>query len=439
MTAEVVIMNKEGVALAADSAVTIIGERGKKILTSANKMFALSRYYPIGIMVYGEANFLEIPWEIIIKIYRSKLKNKKFDTLKEYSDDFLDFLNREKQLFPESEQENHLKRYIYSYFFHIKQIIKKKWDQTLIIKNNKITIKEIKDIISEIIKEHHKKWKETETIPNLPKNHNEQCEKKYGKIIEKAKKDIFDKLPLGQSHSKLLIELALNLFSKIPEKFFRPYFSGIVIMGFGNEDIFPSLQSFLLEGVVNNVLQYKKHAENNINFETTAVIRAFAQKEMVVTFMEGVSPNYEKEIEKYFSQICDEYPQIIIENINKLNNEMEVELKKKLKKISNEWKEKNKIKLREYRRKKYINPVINGVSILPKKELAAMAESLVSLTSFKKKVTIEEETVAGPIDVAIISKGDGFIWIKRKLYFKQELNPQFFVKYKKEVESDAKS
>lgn len=38
-------------------------------------------------------------------------------------------------------------------------------------------------------------------------------------------------------------------------------------------------------------------------------------------------------------------------------------------------------------------------------------------------------TVGGPIDVAIISKGDGFIWIKRKHYFKKELNPQFFEGY----------
>jgi hypothetical protein len=35
------------------------------------------------------------------------------------------------------------------------------------------------------------------------------------------------------------------------------------------------------------------------------------------------------------------------------------------------------------------------------------------------------ETVAGPIDVAVISKGDGFIWIKRKHYFSPELNPHF--------------
>ncbi len=42
---------------------------------------------------------------------------------------------------------------------------------------------------------------------------------------------------------------------------------------------------------------------------------------------------------------------------------------------------------------------------------------------------MDAETVGGPIDVAVISKGDGFIWIKRKHYFSPELNPQFFANY----------
>ncbi len=71
--------------------------------------------------------------------------------------------------------------------------------------------------------------------------------------------------------------------------------------------------------------------------------------------------------------------------------------------------------------------------MLPKDELSAMAEALVSLTSFKRKVTMGSETVGGPIDVAVISKGDGFVWIKRKHYFKAELNPQFFANYYKEI------
>ena len=42
-----------------------------------------------------------------------------------------------------------------------------------------------------------------------------------------------------------------------------------------------------------------------------------------------------------------------------------------------------------------------------------------------------EETVGGPVDVAVISKGDGFIWINRKHYFKPEFNPHFFDHYYK--------
>ena len=67
-----------------------------------------------------------------------------------------------------------------------------------------------------------------------------------------------------------------------------------------------------------------------------------------------------------------------------------------------------------------------------------MAEALVNLTSVKRKVSLEEETVAGPIDVAVISKNDGFIWIKRKHYFEAALNPQFFVRFRKENGSDPK-
>ena len=54
------------------------------------------------------------------------------------------------------------------------------------------------------------------------------------------------------------------------------------------------------------------------------------------------------------------------------------------------------------------------VAMLPKEELAVMAETLVNLTSFKQKMTMGTETVGGPIDVAVITKGDGFSWVKRK-------------------------
>jgi len=67
MTAEIAILNKNGVALASDSAVTIQKPGTQKIYNTANKLFMLSKYHPVGVMVYGMAELMGIPWETVIK------------------------------------------------------------------------------------------------------------------------------------------------------------------------------------------------------------------------------------------------------------------------------------------------------------------------------------------------------------------------------------
>ena len=76
MTAVVGILNKQAVALAADSAVTIGGTNGRKIFNKANKVFTLSKRHPVGIMIYNSASFMLTPWETIIKVYRKQLGKK---------------------------------------------------------------------------------------------------------------------------------------------------------------------------------------------------------------------------------------------------------------------------------------------------------------------------------------------------------------------------
>ena len=76
-----------------------------------------------------------------------------------------------------------------------------------------------------------------------------------------------------------------------------------------------------------------------------------------------------------------------------------------------------------FRHEESVTPIMEIVQHLPKEELADMAEALVSLTALKRRVSLEEETVGGPIDVAVVvSKGDGLIWIRRKHYFDPALN-----------------
>ena len=59
-------------------------------------------------------------------------------------------------------------------------------------------------------------------------------------------------------------------------------------------------------------------------------------------------------------------------------------------------------------------PVIDMVDNLPRAVLASTAEALVSIQSLRHRVTMATETVSGPIDVVLISKADGLVWVKRK-------------------------
>jgi hypothetical protein len=73
-------------------------------------------------------------------------------------------------------------------------------------------------------------------------------------------------------------------------------------------------------------------------------------------------------------------------------------------------------------------PLRNVIGMLAVDELAELAETLISIESLKERVTRPTASVSGPIDVAVISKTDGFIWIKRKHYFDPKINPRFFAR-----------
>ena len=152
---------------------------------------------------------------------------------------------------------------------------------------------------------------------------------------------------------------------------------------------------------------------------------------MVSTFMEGISPAIKATIYNYMHRISEELPSAIVDNaadggmpLDQRNN-----IRDGLRGILRSAAEQLQEELEACIESEQVAPVLDTVLSLPKNELAEMAETLVNLTSFRQRVSPDAETVGGPVDVAIISRGDGFIWIKRKHYFQAELNHQFFNNY----------
>ena len=164
-------------------------------------------------------------------------------------------------------------------------------------------------------------------------------------------------------------------------------------------------------------LKYIQIQDVQASREQFAVIMPFAQQEMVKTFVEGIDPSYNGALHAYFNELINMYPKDILSIIPELTEARRTELLDKLSVAAKEVLSEFTQKTQNFSRNNYVNPILQAVSALPKDELASMAKSLVNLTSFKRRVTLQAETVGGPIDVAVISKGDGFVWIKRKHYF----------------------
>jgi len=430
MTTEIAIMNKTAVALAADSAVTIghISSQGQeqKVYNSANKLFALSKFAPVGIMVFGNATLMGIPWETIIKTYRVHLGNNTYPFLKDYCEHFFTFLDNF------SVDTKVGERYVLEIsslvFREIRQQLNEFVEKNT--KEGKIVLEKdilftLKNIIQEKFSE-FKKISESSVFTKIEKN---KLKKKYSHIFENSVSCVFEKIPFSRTDKLKLFDIAINAITTGPANQ-----SGVVIAGFGEKEIFPACHDFDVRAILESHTIKTKRKDHCISQDSTVAIIPFAQSNEVCTFMEGMGRNIDEFFKKAFhSMMVHDFPiklsDALVEKLKINDLDIKSSIIKIIQEMGHGAVSEIQRNLQLIKEKYYIHPVVQATGFLNKAELAAMAETLVNLVSFKKQVTLEAETVGGPIDVAVISKGDGFVWIKRKHYFDPSLNHHFFNNY----------
>ncbi|KAA0547416.1 hypothetical protein FZW96_11175 [Bacillus sp. BGMRC 2118] len=410
MTAEIAILNRMGIALAADSAVTIGNNESQKVYNTANKLFALSKNHPIGIMIYGNATYMGVPWEIIIKSFRSHIGSEKYSELSSYCDSFFDFLINDGRFINNSAENERVQFAFTSFLLDILRKVNERLDSEL--ETDKPDEKTVINYMIESFSAVLSSLKEYRFLEGFDSTFIEEfMERHRENILNVIHENIFLELPENTYNE--ILEIAAHMFSK---GIFTET-SGLVISGYGENEIFPSLYDFTIDGFYCGRLKYIKRDPTVISSadeegKTTASIRPFAQKEMVYSFMEGIDPLLNDVISDCVEDIFYQLPELIEEKLgNKYTNDEKEVIRDLGISVVSEF---NDI-LERVKANKFINPVVEVVQLLPKEELAAMAEALVNLTSFKRKITKETESVGGPIDVAVISKGDGLIWIKENI------------------------
>lgn len=430
MTAEIAVMNKDAIALAADSAVTIgtnVGNRVlEKVFTSANKIFSISKYEPMAAMIYGNATLMSIPWEAIIKLYRRELKQKRFPTAEEYAADLLRFLQHHKTLFPEDKCTPYFQHHLAAYFSMVREeLLEGIPDPDALARPISLDAKKVQAILDR----HAGTWRNSPFLQGASTKLLRPLKTRYRAPINAVIDHVFADISFTTKARHDLLEMGFYAIVKCPEELGWSSAAGLVVAGFGADDFFPALQSFAINGIFAGYLNYQAEKVTRIAFDNPVSVRPFAQADVVYAFMEGVDPGYQRTVEASTESLLHMYPEKVIDSCTFLDDATKAKLKAQFSVVVPQLKQIHFDALSRNRAENFSRPIVSLIEVLPKPELAALAESMVTLTALRRKVEAGVETVAGPIDVALISKGDGFIWIKRKHYFEPGLNHQFFANY----------
>lgn len=413
MTSIVGVLNKRAVAIAADSAVTV-GDT-HKVMNTGNKIFSMSKYAPVGIAIYGSASMMDTPWEVIIKCYRRELKTKKFQYLREYVDDFMNFL-RKHQFFASVEvQRRNLTFQIFSFLNVCEEKAKKRANYTT--NPTQAVLDELNDC-------------KTANMASAD-IYAEFQGYDYAEFLLYARNEIQN--VLGQSKTPNLAQH----FNEFAESYFyymrvasidKSGDTGLVFVGYGEEEIYPCLYNIVTTLYFDHKLQYRYGEQVEIRNELpSASIVPFAQVEATQTVIRGINPSFYNIISNNLNTALTAF-RTASSSLARQQNAQALAAQIDSIDVSALTQTFTTSARNEFF-EKYSRPLVNTISLLSISDMANVAESLVALTSLVNRMSPREESVGGPVDVAVISKGDGFIWIKRKHYFSPDLNSQFFNNY----------
>lgn len=420
MTSEVAVLNKSAVALATDSKVTVGSANQSKTYDTVNKLFMLSKTEPVGVMIYGNAEFMEFPWETIIKQYRSDTDGYFCSTIEDYGEDFIAYLTQffDFDHLDSSSNVNNILSTWFETMMHTCHIRMRGAGGALKQEVARKVFEEVVDSYVAFARGHSEWGKAVGLTPA-------KIRKIYGNEIDVLIKQYFSQWATSKTRQKL-VRLAISLLGR---NVYSRLYSGVVIAGFGQDEYFPSLISMRIDGVIGGELKHFLTINCNLSRQQLGGIYPFAQDDMVYRFMEGIDQGYDQYSSGVLRTLFADSTQGIVDKYVKLPKVRLQKLKAQLTREVDKAFDEAMDKLAEYRYENFSSKIIDTVVMLPKEELANLAESLVSLTSMQRRVSPEVESVGGPIDVAVISKGDGFIWLKRKHYFDIALNAHFCSNY----------
>ena len=315
MTAIVGILNKRGIAIASDSAVTFtnaiqevaIQNKNEKVISvkdkvvnSGDKMLRLKDNQPVAVMIVGNSLLTKLPWDVIVRWYRKQNDSSGFPKLEDYVQQFKVFVD------------------------------------------------------SEIIASHIK-----------------------NDVVLKENERTF-----------------------------------LVFAGYGEDEAYPSIYQYEVTGINKSKLQWQLSGSANISGEQESNIFTSGQSDIIDAIELGIQNELIGVIRKRFQTLIED---LLTQNL----------LDSLIGKIDYPAIRQEVADLIRESGKEHLHQHLEAIKQFDLQKMACLAENLIKATELHRKITFRQEGVGGLIDLAVITREDGFQWLNRKSWYEPSKGGQY--------------
>jgi len=412
MSAEIILLNKLGVAIAADSAITV-GNRAA-IFNTAQKIFSFGEKVPLAFLYYSATDFMGIPIDVIFRRYMESIHTRKLqlNTIREYLQDFVQFIEKNGDYFTFQELEN---KYLNFFFYERYKAYKQKREEILELQTTPVSEANlIRDTFVALnndlkSKNHYQKKLQYEPSKDYIKKTVVPLIKSFLQV------DVFGREKEDEQLFNDEEAILFDYFSGFVSECFQWVFAyenilktSVYLVGYGQDSLFPSYGGINLFCFLKGRLIYNEGDFGEVSQAKPGLYITLAQDDAIESFLNGL--NYDS----------------LFQIQSDLNNYIKVEMQKQkdihhgdtifIEKLESLMvKGVEDILYNSDHLRQSVRNIRSSLANMGLLDLADYAENLINLQTIRRKYELSTEnqaTVGGPINVAIIDKYEGFRWYK---------------------------
>lgn len=399
VTAQVAVLNRNGVALASDSAVTIMGNGGRasRSYNSADKIFPLCSS-PVAVLHSGNASLLGVPWQVLVQQWSKARGEQQVATVEDYAGEFTSWLVRQRGLVTPEAEADFFRWQVRDYLLVVRRQVREELEaRNLPAVADSTPPPQVAELVDETMTRALQQLEEREDFDGLSA---QKARAWCAHLADKLDEDIswvFDDTPLPESARTSANNIAELIVLKV-----EPFASDAVLAfaGYGEDDFFPSLFSVTVSGVLNGVVRCYGQRRASISPTEGVAITPLGLTDAIDSFLRGSSPQYRR--------VSHDALTAFQNNLEKAGADSQM-----LAKCAQEAHQGMEDSFDSVEGEQFVFPMLDVVENLPMAETVRLADSLVGLATLRQMVR-GETTVGGPVDLAQVTRDRGFEWIRNK-------------------------